>query len=322
MTRWILTSLLVLMLGLSACGTADVEPTRIPTRTPTPVSTPLPVVATAVPLGVPDNPLQMMIVPVAAEEAAAAETTLEETLLNTTGVTVDVVLVESYAQALAAVCESGGNAAAAWLDGMSYQAAIAQSCADPVLVVQRDTVGELRDGEGTQIIFSSALATTQINALMGRVFCRLGYDDLHSWLMPLLIFRQNNIETGDFEQIVDYDDLDQLVAAVESGECSATGASESVVLARTDEDGNTPFLSLDPTAPIPFGVLLYPIEVQLGARLSLTDGLIALAEDEATAPLLQPFLGQAALERFEPGQFEAFDLFIAELGLDFAQLGQ
>jgi len=322
MTRSTFIIVLISLLGLSACGAADVEPTRIPTRTPTPVSTPLPVVATVVPPGVPDNPLQMLIVPEAAEEAAAAETALEDALLNTTGVTVDIVLVDTYAQALAALCEAGGQSAAAWLDGISYQAAIAQNCADPVLVVQRESDGETRAGESTQLIFSATLATTQINALNGRIFCRLGYDDLHSWLIPLLIFQQSNIELDDFEQIVDYDDLDSLLAAVESGECAATGLASSVLAALTDEDGNTPFLSLDPTAPIPFGVLLYPIEVQLGARLSLTDGLIALAEAEETAPLLQPFLGQDALERFEPGQFEAFDLFIAELGLDFAQLGQ
>lgn len=324
MTRYLSLVLIFVLSLLTACGGgANLTPTRLPTRTPTPVSTALPSVATAIAPGLPDNPLQMYIVPVDEEAAAANEAALEESLLNATGVTLDVVLLESYADALAEFCTAGDESAVAWLDGFSYRAAIAQNCGDPALYVEREFDDDMRSGEPTQLIFSRTLGSTQINSLNGRVFCRLGYDDFHSWLMPTLLMAQNNIDVADLEAIVDYEDVDSLLEAVIAGDCAATGLSDAQVAEYiTDDEEVSAGVNVgDPTTPVPFAVMLYPIEVQLGARISLTEGLIDLADDEAFTELLQPFLAQDNIERFETDDFAEFDAFIDELGLDFAQLG-
>jgi len=315
--------LILILPALAACGSADVTPTRLPTRTPTPVSTALPSVATAVAPGLPDNPLQMFIVPVDGEAAAANETALEETLLNTTGVTLDVVLYENYADALAEFCTASDESAVVWLDGFSYRAAIDLSCGDPALFIEREVDDDNRSGESTQLVFSGSLGNTQISNLNGRVFCRLGFDDFHSWLMPTLILAQNNVSTDDLESVVDYEDVDTLLEALVAGECAATGLSDVEVAERiTDNEELAQAVNIgEPTAPIPYAVMLYPIEVQLGARISLTEGLIDLADDEEFTELMRPFLGQDDIERFETSDFSDFNTYIDELGLDFSQLG-
>ena len=71
----------------------------------------------------------------------------------------------------------------------------------------------------------------------------------------------------------------------------------------------------------PFAVLLYPLEVQLGVRLDLNAVLIDIAEGEETGDLLRSLLGQDALARTTPEDFEALIAFMDETGLDLAQLG-
>jgi hypothetical protein len=56
-------------------------------------------------------------------------------------------------------------------------------------------------------------------------------------------------------------------------------------------------------------------------RLTLTETLLALAQDSQQAVTLRALLGQTALEKAEPDDFDALADFMAATGLDFAQLG-
>lgn len=336
--------LLFLLAIIAACrpGGNDVV---LPSATPsaTPLSTALPEIATLVPAGLPANPLQMLIHPVSStmlvmvevtEEPESATTTsatsaiteeesvLEEAILNASSVTVDIVPVERPAEALAALCASAEKVSAVWVEGVALSAALAQNCGEPIFVVRREINDEMQTGEAGVIVLNAELGSVQMTTLREKVFCRISLNDFYSWLLPSMVFRINLINPADFESIVEYEDLDALVAAVASGDCAGAGLSQ-VDYERmiADDEGLEDSLELVYTSPqIPYPVLMYPVEMQLGIRISLTDGLEELAQSDS-ADLLRPFLGQDDLERVDLDDFEDYVAFLEQVGLDFSILG-
>lgn len=316
-----------------------------PTHTPTPLSTALPEIATAVPAGLPSNPLEMYIRPVDlsvldvpestaevdpdAEQTeipavpSEAELELEAAILNATNVTVDIIPVSRPADALAALCTSAGDASAVWVDGVAFSAALASNCGEPVYIVRKEINGRMQRGEAGVIVLNSSLGSSQVGALNGRVYCRLGIDDFYSWLLPLMVFRASNIDILNFDAIVDYEDVDSMIEAVVAGDCSGAGLSEVVYNQMLEDDEElADSLRVAITTPqIPYAVLMYPVEMQLGIRISLTDGLLELAEDDDGAELLFPFLGQDELERVDLDDFSDYSAFLDLVRLDFSILG-
>lgn len=261
--------LLLLLLGLAACGAP-------PNLTPAPTITPLP---TATPdvsnAGQPNNPLRMALRPADLELARLLEATFEKAVLNASAVTIDLVLVENDAEALAAVCETGSDQlTVAWLNGLGYLAANEQNCGDAVLRIERDR----RPGEAGVIIVNNAVGSSLLN-LRNTTFCRLSYDDFYSWLLPTLLFRVNNLSVTDFERIEDRQTTSQLVTAVSTNQCAGAGLPESAYDALINRgDPRLAEVRLATTSVAwPFGVLVYPNEIPLAARISLTDGLLTLA---------------------------------------------
>lgn len=318
---------ILLVMAAAACGRPAeqaVPNTPRPTLTPTPLSTPLPIVPTAVPAGLAENPLRMIFRP-AENPAGDEETRLETLLRDQAGVNVDVIVMESYADAFEALCQSAGNTvSAAWLDGISFAAARAQNCGTPDLLVQREDGDTLRSGAGGQMIANRALGSTDFGIARGRVYCRLGYADFYSWLLPTLILKSKRISPADLREIRDYDDMEALLTAVGNGECAASGLSETEWnrLLAENEALTSNIRPLDLTPPFPYAVLVYPLEVELSVRLAVTNGLIDIAENPATADVLRPFLAQDGLARVEEGQFAELDAYLAGLGVNFAQLGE
>ena len=324
---------LLLTAVIAACRPSDgggVAATRRPTITPTPLSTALPEIATLVPTGLEGNPLRMVVVPVEpiADEAreAIVDGLAQAIKAGTeTGIVVEVLLVDRYAEAMAALCDSGsGLVSIAWLDGVTFAAAQAQNCGQAALQVRRGTGRDLQTALAGQIILSGELGTTDLDAVRGRNFCRLGLEDFYSWFVPWLVFKTQGIDLlNDADAVVDHDDLDSLVAAVASGECAAAGIAEDALsaLLENDEDLADQIEIVETTTPFPFAILLYPLEVQLGVRLDLNDVLIAISENEETEELLRAILGQDSLARTTPDDFEDLLAFMNETGLDLAQLG-
>lgn len=329
----------LVMVGCDALGG---EPTPVPTITPTPL-TDIRFAATAVPAGLPGNPLQMVMQPVSpdlyiepevTEEPGVGEVTLpvsstqteldlEEAILNYSSVTVDIVPVERPADALRALCESSENVSAVWVEGVAFSAALAQNCGEPIYVVRKRINGELEIGEPGLIIMNRQFGGGVLSGLNTRTFCRLAVDDFYSWLLPLMIFRANNVDPSRFEAVVDYDDAEALVEAVSAGECAGAGLSGLVYddIIEDDETLADTISVAYGTPPIPYAVLMYPVEMQLGIRVSLTEGLEQLSDDDDDSELLNAFLGQDGLLTVDAADFTEYQAFLDEVDLDFSILG-
>lgn len=326
---------------MSACGTTQ-EATPLPTTVPTPL-TDIRFEPTAIPAGLPGNPLQMVIQPAVSElyiepevteepgvgevllpaSSTQTELDLEEAILNYTNVTVDVISVKSPAQALTALCDATDTVSAVWVDGVAFSAALAQNCGEPIYVVQKRVNNRLQNGESGLIILTREINNPQLDSLNGGTFCRIGLNDFYTWLLPLMVFRANNIDTNNFEAVIEYDDAESLVEAVVSGECTGAGISGSDYDALiADNEELTEDISVAFTSPpIPYAVLMYPVEIQLVIRVSLNDGLLELIADDDANDLLSEFLGHDDLEVVDLDDFADYDVFLDEVGIDFAILG-
>ena len=136
----------------------------------------------------------------------------------------------------------------------------------------------------------------------------------------MLLFEASGLNPlSDLDSITDYEDTDALLNAVAEGDCDATGIPEGTL--DDADDVRDEIDIVETTIAFPYGVLMYPIEVPLGIRLTLTDALISLAQDADDAETMQTLLGQEALERVDANDFVEFQNFMNSTGLDFAQLG-
>lgn len=313
---------LALLLLLAGCRRqeATIEITGLPASSPTPRSTPLPEIATAVPAGQEGNPVQMVIYS-AAPRAAANFTARFETALNeASGLAIQVQVVSRYAEALAALCASAdGTVSAAWMDGITYMAAVAQGCGEPVLMVERGTRRNARTGETGTIIVNSDSSITSAAQIKGKDFCRLGYADFWTWMVPSLVLQSKGVNPlADLKSITDYEDTDALIGAVAAGDCAAAGVASSAL-----PDGDPPegVTVLETTVEFPYAVLMLPPQLPLGARTALLDALTTMAEDTDSGAIMQGLLEQDALQPVTADDLADLTTFLQSTGLDFAQLG-
>ncbi|HIO13576.1 MAG TPA: hypothetical protein EYN15_00070 [Chromatiales bacterium] len=201
-----------------------------PSDTPTPISTPLPAVPTAIPVGTEGNPVQIVFRPVGSPLAARNITArLETVILEEAGLAVEVTLVERYAEALAALCDSGGGqVSVAWLDGPTYTAASAQNCGTPALQVERGRGSNASAGSAAQIIAKRRMGFNTVSQLNADDFCRLGFGDFFSWFAPSLVLTVNGVDPlRDLGSVTDYEDFPTLITAVADGDCDAAGVPEN-----------------------------------------------------------------------------------------------
>jgi ABC-type phosphate/phosphonate transport system substrate-binding protein len=313
----------MLALLVAACRQVEVQgPQVAATATATPRSTPLPAVATEVPPGTEANPIRMLVNPdgVVTDAQVAA---FEEALREQSALVVEVVVVDRYAEALAALCDSSPtNVAVAWLDGISLQAAVAQNCGQPIMQVERGPRSSRSSGESGQIITSQTLSLSSISALASRTFCRLAADDYYSWLVPALMLRAGGVDpVNNLEAVVDYNSRNALIQAVIDGECDATGISES------DFDGlravqKDELRTVETTPPLPYAVLMYPLSLPLGERIRLDNALLGMVLEADGSEAMEPLLRQSGLARIEEDDLENLFEFLNSTGLDFAQMGQ
>jgi ABC-type phosphate/phosphonate transport system substrate-binding protein len=314
---------LLAILFLAACRetTGEQGPFVAATATATPRSTPLPAVATTVPPGIEENPIQMVLNPVGSASLVTDTqiANFEEAVAADSGLVVKVTLVDRYAEALAALCDSTPtNVTVAWLDGLTYRAAVAQGCGEPVMQVEHGR-SNANSGDPGQIIAASGLSSVQ--TLRGRTFCRLGYDDYYSWLVPSIIMQANGVDpVNDLEAVEDYDTYRALAQAVIDGDCDAAGMSESEF---DDLSGalKEELTVVETTPPFPYGILMYPISLPLGERIRLDNALLAMDIDSEGSDAMRPLLGQDGLIRVADDDFEMLTEFLDSTGLDFAQLG-
>ena len=320
-----LALLLVAALALTACRRVENEQRNVaPTATPTPISTPLPPVATQVPPGVDENPIHLLVNPdLPAASARSAANRLSDELTGRTGLAVVVETVTSDAEALAALCASvGGVVNVAFVDGLTMLAAQAQGCGLPVLIVERGTGRRAQTGETIQLLTQAEGNVATVAALGNDAsFCRLGYDDLATWLVPSIMLQGAGIAPSSVGAVSDYEDVDGVLAALVAGDCDAAGVPASA-LAAAAADVRNALESLAESAAFPYSVLVYPSEMPLSARTALENALTDLMADTDAGEPLRDLLAAGALAHVTEADFADLNDFIAAAGLDLARLGQ
>lgn len=181
--------------------------------------------------------------------------------------------------------------------------------------------GGIQTGAPGVIVANADLGSADVQLVVGRAYCRLGVEDFYTWFLPTLVMEANGIDAlRDPEAIVDYPDEHRLVSAVANGDCAMTGLSQTAFDA-LDADLRENLRVVETTVDFPHGVLMYPLEIGVGVRLSLNEQLAALAEDPADGRTLQMLLGQDALIPVQPEDFAPLSAFLETTGLDLAQLG-
>jgi ABC-type phosphate/phosphonate transport system substrate-binding protein len=129
---------------------------------------------------------------------------------------------------------------------------------------------------------------------------------------------------SDLATVRDFPSMETLVAAVAEGTCDATGVPANVFeqyaeeLAEIDQES---IRVVQESSPLPYGLLMYPVELPLGERITLTDSLIEFSTDAQVGPALRTILGQDAIVPVEEGDLDAFIEFLEGTGLDFSLLG-
>lgn len=315
--------MVVLALLLSSCRRfGGGEPTARPTLTSTPRSTALPPVATAVPLGAADNPIRMAFVVEDSRAVTSAITDLEAALLEESGLNVIIERVDTDAEALAALCASpNGDVTVAWLNGVAYAAAYAQGCGTAQLQIQRGERASAVSGDEARIIVRANLEAGSVGDLAETEFCRLGYDDLYSWLIPSLMLRSAGVTSTALEVINDYgDDAETMLADVVAGTCDAAGISASQFETLADAAIRSGARTLQESVTVPFAVLLYPEQLSLGERTALTDALVALGNGTRST-LLEPLLDQDEVIIASDDDFSSLRNFLNRAGIDLAEAG-
>lgn len=270
---------------------------------------------------------------------------------------VEIVFTNVYGEGLSALCGGEtGLVSIAWLDATTLQAAQALNCGLPALLVGRgdpagvalapigvpETLPEVTPevtpdaaltpsdappdsdasedamvfGQPVQLMVARELGTTDLSLLETRSICRRGLTDSTSWLLPSLILAAADVDPAG---IVDVASAQAAVDAVLDGTCGAAGFSQSE---RAGLMGVEDLVVAYETPPLPFAVMAYPFEIELGVRLSLTENLIALAQDPIEGRWLALLLGQEVLVSVDAVDLAPLDAFFLATGYDFAELGQ
>jgi ABC-type phosphate/phosphonate transport system substrate-binding protein len=269
--------------------------------------------------GAEDNPIQMAIVRSGGARSASslnrAADALADALLEETGFIVEVELVETDAEAVAALCNAvTGSPAVAWVSGVGYSVISAQGCGVPALVVERGSARQVATSQEVQLVVTSALGITSAAELGGRTFCRLGYNDLYTWLVPVMMLQAAGVSS--MPDAIDSPDLETMLQSVADGDCSAAGIT-AADFDRFGGDVEDSVRVLAQTATMPYGIFVYPPSFTLDTRTRLIDGLLAMESSDD----LETLLDQDGLARFDDADFDDFQAFIEGTGLDFAQLG-
>ncbi len=248
---------------------------------------------------------------------------MEAALLEQSDLTVAVELVETDAEALAALCDSvTGTISAAWLSGLGALTAEARNCGTMVLQVERGTRSSATTGDAAALVVASSsdAPITSASDLTDKTFCRLGVADPYSWLVPMLMLRAAGVSPDELAAVVDYTDPNEMVRDVANGTCDAAGIAVSAYNdLRVSARSSVKLLSQSPE--IPYAVLVYPVEFPLGEQQKLTDALIAIGNG-TRADLLTPLVGQDQLLAAAPADFSSLRTLISRAGIDLAQLGQ
>ncbi|MCS6836069.1 MAG: PhnD/SsuA/transferrin family substrate-binding protein [Anaerolineae bacterium] len=270
---------LLILLLVTACGPGRVRVTPTPRPTVTPFSTPLPIVPTALPLGLPDNPLRLALAPADLEAVQAQEEALEAQLAELSGVSIDLLLLADQRAVLEAVCGGAGQVSGLLGDLLAV-VAHARDCAQPFLQLSLDDQSQRQSA----IVFrvDPDRTSNALVALTDKTFCRLGLDDMMSWLIPSLLLQAASVQPT----LRDVRDEAALRQGLASGTCDAV----SLELASLSEDETERIAAESP--PLPLLTWFIARAVPLEARRALLEAFSSVPVTTPT-PTTRPTRRQA-----------------------------
>jgi hypothetical protein len=118
--------------------------------------------------------------------------------------------------------------------------------------------------------------------------------------------------------VIDKADPRDLVSAIANNEC-AGGMLSADQLATLDITGVT---IGQRSITFPYGVVMYPLEVELGIQLRLNEVLPQMAQDPIAGRPLRLLIGQDALLPIRNADLADLNRFIDTTGYDLSQLGR
>ncbi len=321
-TRTLTTGLFLFVILLTGCRRLPLAPpTTRPTLTPTPRSTALPPVPTTMPVGSEANPLHMKIVSPSGSSQGfgVAISAVEKLLLDSTQISVSIELVETDAEALAALCASpNGTVTTAWLGGLAYEAAKAEGCGSAALQVERGQNDSSSAGDEARIVVHASLDVQTIADLAGHSFCRLGYTDPLAWMVPAMMLKEGGVAAADLKEIRDYSDAKAMVDDVAAGTCDAAAIANNEFDPTTST--RTSIRTLQQSVTIPYAVFVVPPEVPPARAQALVSALISVGNG-TQADTLKLLLQQESLVVVDDSDFAALHNLISGAGIDLAQAG-
>lgn len=339
------------VLFLAACGGS--QKTAVPTnasRLPstTPRSTPLPEVATPVVLGTAEDPLVLaFVLPEFDSDTQAAISALNELMdevvvnarLEATGLVpaVEVKSLTTMQEGLQAVC--GSDKALVWVDAFTYIAAERLCAAQPVLAINRsnnETVTGLpnrvtvRAAQGLpfDIIYRASLGNLDLEDVAGKTVCRLGTDDLVSWVYLNLTLRGAGVNpVTELGGVAMVDDYAAMVQAIQdrNGSCQVGAIPRGTLngifdaLANDDIDIDPDAVSvLSSAAPaIPYAVLIAPPDNVL--LVDLRQSVVDVLQSADTAETLKNLLVYSRLVAVTPQTYNSFRQWLQAAGWEMSQ---
>lgn len=327
-SRWIFLICCAVFVGLAGCRRLpEAGPQQRPTITPTPRSTHLPPVPTPIPVGASNNPIHVVFPRIKSGSSQGAVTSavedLQTELSQATGLTVDVRLVDSDAEALAALCESTpDDISAAWVGGVAYAAAYAEDCGTAALQISRGTLDQATTGSEVALYGNRSNGVNSLDELANKTLCRLSVDDLYTWLIPSVLLRTSDGDlSSSLKEVRDYDDLDSLIAALADGDCDAAGMNIADFEERANASARSATGIIARSPEIPYFIMILPSYLPLGQASGLIDAFMTIGNG-ARSDLLRPIIQQDQLARVDDPDFARLRTFFSQARLDLSELGQ
>jgi phosphonate transport system substrate-binding protein len=292
---WIIGSILVLALLLTACG-GEAE------------------------LGSEDNPIVWAFVPSGeTEEVTTGAEELTALLEEETGLFFEVNITTDYSTAVEAMCAEPPEAEMGSLNTFSY--VLASERCD----VQAELVA-VRFGSPTyngQFIARADSGISSIADFEGATFCRSDPLSTSSWIIPSLTMRAQGIDPDeDLAEVVDAGSHDAVVAAVYNGDCDvgATYVDARSTLEDEEPDVMEQVIVLDVTADIPNDGVQFVPEIDDALKSQIVEGLMAVAESEEGQEALDIAYGWTGLEEHGDQFYDPFRQVLQASGLNIEEL--
>jgi len=322
------------------------EPTEAPTAAPAPTNTPIPPKCEPLPnqvsvnagdLGSPENPIVIGFVPSGETgRITRAGNEIADCLSQMTGLSFEIEVGTSFAATIEAM--GANKAQVGFLNTFSELLAEAKYGIIPGLAVLRkyntnpvdpdkDLAGQLEPFYKGQFIANKASGIQTLQDLKGKTFCFVDPNSTSGSIIPRIILQANGIDPEkDFAGVQNAGSHDNVGIAVYKGDCDA-GVSYIDVL--TDAGANlqekypdildkVTYIAV--TDRIPSDGVQFVKELDPAIRASITDGLLAMAEDPGGNQVLRLLYTINGFEKIDATFYQPFAEVLKKAGVDPATL--